>query len=264
MRARIRQNRALLERAILAFILPGVAGVINAAGFFAVGTYTSHMTGNVARIGAELVGGHLWLATRALAFVGSFLSGAMISTLLVQHGKRVGGPPYWRALLLECALLFVFATVNVGSEHRAHLNSFTMTALICCAMGLQNAMVTKLSAARVRTTHMTGIVTDIGIETARTLDSWHQRTKGLGLADKLQALPSLRFDPDLRKLRLHLAVIGSFLVGATVGPAAYVAVGHTAMLIPCGLLALLAAFDGWIGLSALTLQPDAATRPYRG
>jgi uncharacterized membrane protein YoaK (UPF0700 family) len=259
MRERFRQNRALFERAILAFILPGVAGAINASGFFAVGTYTSHMTGNVARIGDELVTGHYWLATRSLIFVGSFLCGAMVSTFLVLYGKRVGGPPYWRPLLLECALLFVFATVNVGSEHRAHLNSLTMTALICSAMGLQNALVTKLSGARIRTTHMTGITTDIGIEAARTIDTWREGTRGMGFAASMWHLKSFWQDHELHRLRLHLAVLGSFLIGATLGPLCYVLVGHIAMLVPCAVLAALAAFDGWIGLSARTLgqPPDA-------
>src|SRR5436305_15330780 len=119
------------------------------------------MTGNVARVGDERAAAHLWLATRSLLLVGSFVLGAMASTFLVIYGKRVGRAPYWRVLLLECALLFVFATVNVGSEHGAHLNSLEMTALLCCAMGLQNALVTKLSGARIRTTHMTGVPTDI-------------------------------------------------------------------------------------------------------
>src|SRR5260221_4894782 len=93
MRDRVRRNLALVERAILASILPGVAGVINASGFFAVGVYTSHMTGNVARIGDELATGHFWLALRSLLFVASFVGGAVISTFLCIYGNRVCGPP---------------------------------------------------------------------------------------------------------------------------------------------------------------------------
>jgi uncharacterized membrane protein YoaK (UPF0700 family) len=221
------------------------------------------MTGNVASIGHELAIGHLWLAARALIFVGSFFFGAMISTFLVLYGKRIGGPPYWRPLLLECALLLVFATVNVGSEHRAHLNSLTMTALICCAMGLQNALVTKLSGARVRTTHMTGITTDIGIETARTIDTWREGTRGMSLAASLWHLKYLWQDHELKQLRLHLAVLCSFLVGATVGPLCYTLVGHIAMLVPCAVLAVLAVFDGFVGLTAHSFgqPPDAHARP---
>ena len=240
MSERPHETRALFERAILAFILPGVAGAINASGFFAVGAYTSHVTGAVARVGDELASGHLWLAARFGLFLLCFFLGAMISTFLVLYGKRSGGAPYWRPLLLECALMLIFATVNVGSESGAHLNSAQMTSLLCFAMGLQNALVTKLSGARIRTTHLTGLVTDAGIEAARTVDHWRQRGG---------AFPSLWNDPDLKKMRLHVAVFGSFFVGATLGPLAYLYVGHIAMLFPCAILLGLAAFDAWIGLS---------------
>jgi uncharacterized membrane protein YoaK (UPF0700 family) len=233
-------RRALLERAILAFILPGVAGAINASGFFAVGAYTSHVTGTVARVGDELASGHLWLATRSGIFIGAFFLGALASSLLILYGKRAGGSPYWRPLLVECALLLVFATVNVGSEPGANLNGLEMTALLCFAMGLQNALVTKLSGARIRTTHLTGITTDIGIEAARVLDHWRHGGQ----------LPSLWSDPDLKRLRSHVAIFGSFLAGATLGPLGYIHFGHIAMLLPCAVLLGLAAFDGWVGLSA--------------
>lgn len=231
MRDQVRQNLALVEGAILTFILPGIAGTINASGFFAVGVYTSHVTGHVANVGDQIAYGRLWIALRELLFVVSFFGGAMISTFLVVYGQRSGGPRYWRPLLFESALLFVFATVNVGAEHKAFNRSFFMTALICVAMGLQNALVTKLSGAVIRTTHMTGIVTDLGIETARFFLK----------------------EPLSRKLRIHLAVLGSFLTGATFGPLAYLWVGHLAMLIPCIALTALAAFDAWIGLTAHTL-----------
>src|SRR5207245_1808381 len=122
--------------------------------------------------------------------------GALVATLLILFGQRLGGPPYWRPLLVETALLFVFATVNVGAGHRVHINSLALTIIICCAMGMQNALVTKLSGARIRTTHLTGVTTDIGIETGRLLDHWHQSGE----------LRSLWTDPQLRRLRLHLAI----------------------------------------------------------
>lgn len=232
------ERKSLLEQLTLAVVLPGVAGAVNAAGFFAVGSYTSHVTGNVARIGGELADGHLWLAARAAILVLSFFSGALLSTLLILHGKRVGGPPYWRGLLAECALVFVFATVSVGSEHRAHLNSLEMTSLICVAMGLQNAMVTKLSGAVVRNTHMTGITTDIGIEMGRLLHRrWHREPAH-----------------ETARLRLHGLVLLSFLSGATVGSALYVVFGHFGMLLPCLVLLGLAVFDGYVGLTAHTLH----------
>jgi uncharacterized membrane protein YoaK (UPF0700 family) len=237
---------ARAERAILVYLLPCIAGAVNGTGFFAIGTYTSHMSGNLARIGDELAAGHFSLARGVLLLVLSFLGGAMIATLLIRHARRKGGAPYWRPLVLECVILFVFATVNVSSERGAHLGSVAMTSLLCLAMGLQNALVTKLSGARLRTTHMTGVVTDIGIELARELDAWWHGGATVPLEDRAQTR---------ERLRLHAAVLGSFLGGAILGPFSYLAVGHIAMLLPMSILACLALFDVRVGLSAASVAP---------
>jgi uncharacterized membrane protein YoaK (UPF0700 family) len=244
----IERHRALLERAILGFVLPAVAGAINASGFFAIGAYTSHMSGNVARMGDDLATGHFAFALHGLILVASFIGGAMLCTFLVRYGRRVGGPPYWRALLLEAMLVFVFATVSVGAGRGAHLGSTEMTALLCCAMGVQNAIVTKLSGARIRTTHMTGVCTDIGIEIARSIDDLWQRAPQR---------------PAPRKLGLHAAVLFSFTTGAFLGPLGYLSFGHLAMLFPDALLVLLAIFDVVHGLSAhsMGMHTDPALPP---
>jgi uncharacterized membrane protein YoaK (UPF0700 family) len=136
------------------------------------------------------------------------------------------------------------------------MNGFEMTSLICFAMGVQNALVTKLSGARVRTTHMTGVTTDIGIEAAKAIQTWREGTDGMGFTASLWHLGWLWRDDDLRKLRLHVAVLGSFLAGATLGPLLYLSLGHIAMLVPCTILLLLAAFDGWVGLTGRLHEDD--------
>ena len=167
-------QKVQFERNVLATLLPAIAGAVNASGFFAVGTYTSHMTGVVSRAGDELAQRHFWLASRSFVFLGCFMFGAMMATALVLYSRRRAEPAYWRPLLLEAAILFSFASASVGAgSHRGvHINSFTMTSLICIGMGVQNALVTKLSGARIRTTHLTGVVTDIGIEAVKAFDRW--------------------------------------------------------------------------------------------
>ena len=63
----VERNREVFERVLLAAVLPGVAGAVNASGFVLVGVYTSHVSGSVARIGDEVALGHLGLAMRAAA-----------------------------------------------------------------------------------------------------------------------------------------------------------------------------------------------------
>jgi uncharacterized membrane protein YoaK (UPF0700 family) len=255
-------HKANFERNVLATLLPAIAGAVNASGFFAVGTYTSHMTGIVSRAGDELAERHWWLATRAFFFLGCFIFGAMLATALVLHARKRQQPAFWRPLLLEAALLLCFASVNVGAGHRAHINSFTMTSLICIAMGVQNALVTKLSGARIRTTHLTGVSTDIGIELMKMLDRWRQISSGSTAAERLRLLALVSRDAEAKHLRLHLRILGCFLIGATLGPAFYLLVGHWSMLIPVGLICGLAAFDVRLGLgSNAAPEPPMAVPP---
>jgi hypothetical protein len=89
----------------------------------------------------------------------------------------------------------------------------------------------------VRTTHLTGITTDIGIESVRVL-FW--------IGDRLVGR-KVTVVPDLKRIRLHVSIFLSFLSGATVGPALYLRFGAVAMLLPVGLLVVLAWFDGILG-----------------
>lgn len=245
-------QKVQFERNVLATLLPAIAGAVNASGFFAVGTYTSHMTGMVSRAGDEMAERHWWLATRAFFFLGSFIFGAMVATALVLHARKRSQPAFWRPLLLEAAVLFCFASISVGAGHPPRLNSFSMTSLICFGMGVQNALVTKLSGARIRTTHLTGVTTDIGIELMKTFDRWRTLASGRPAAEQLLRLADVSTDVEARHLRLHLRVLGCFLAGATGGPALYLLVGHWSMLIPVVLLCGLAAFDIRLGLGSHT------------
>jgi uncharacterized membrane protein YoaK (UPF0700 family) len=248
-------HKVQLERKVLATLLPAIAGAINASGLFAVGTYTSHMTGLISRAGDELAQRNWWLATRALVFVGCFVCGAIAATALILHARKRQQPAFWRPLLLEAAVLFCFASVNVGSTGRAHINGFEMTSLICFGMGVQNALVTKLSGARIRTTHLTGVSTDIGIELMKTFDRWREVSAGLSFSKRIRAIAKVIGDVEGRHLRLHLRIFGCFLAGATAGPALYLAIGHWSMIVPVAVLCGLAAFDIKLGLGSGGADP---------
>src|SRR5439155_20750660 len=120
---------------------------------------------------------------------------------------------YGAALVGEAALLLLFTAVaRLGHPHSRVQDA--EAAILCAAMGVQNSLVTRLSGAVVRTTHLTGVFTDIGIECVRAWE-WLRRT-----AARQSGLPAvghllrLRRVPELRRLRLHLAILSSFLGGA--------------------------------------------------
>ena len=87
-------------------------------------------------------------------------------------------------------------------------------------MGLQNAIVTKMSHAEIRTTHMTGVVTDIGIEIGRML-YWNKSE----LANKYHYVQFNNL-----KLKLHLLILGMFMTGALIGAITFKRVGFISVL----------------------------------
>lgn len=190
----------------LGYALAFVAGAANAGGFLAVHQYTSHMTGIVSSMADNIALG-TWLPVLAgFGALTSFLAGAMSSAILVNFARRRNlSSEFALPLLLEAVLLLVFG-VTGNSLQRLHALFVPATVmLLCFMMGLQNAVITKISNAEIRTTHLTGTITDIGIELGR-LVYWND--------PKVQAARVLA---NRRRLRMLVTLAASFFVGAIIG-----------------------------------------------
>ena len=163
-------NRTSQTNTRLGAVLAFVAGATNAGGFLAVGTYTSHMTGVVSSLADSLVLGELALAAASIGALAAFLLGAMTTAWLVNWGLREGlTSAYGLPLLLESALLLIFGIFGAAISLWSHFFVPLTVLLLCFIMGLQNAVITKISKAEIRTTHITGLVTDLGIELGKLL-----------------------------------------------------------------------------------------------
>jgi uncharacterized membrane protein YoaK (UPF0700 family) len=233
-------QRTFVHNARLAVFLSAIAGSVNATGFFVVGVYTSHVTGQVARIGDEAAQGHFALAAGAAAIVFAFFVGAFAATVLGHYSSQ--RMRYATPLLVEAGVLAVFGFV---SERHPPLGSglwVASAAGLSVAMGMQNALVTKISGAVVRTTHLTGVTTDLGIETFHVWHWAHDHVRGLPFREKLTRLVELRFHPQLQRIWLHFLILVSFLTGAVVGPALYLNWRHLSIYAPIAGLLLVV---GW-------------------
>jgi uncharacterized membrane protein YoaK (UPF0700 family) len=91
--------------------------------------------------------------------------------------------------------------------------------LLCFTMGLQNAIITKISRAEIRTTHVTGMVTDIGIELGKVL-FWNRRAE--------EEQTPVR--ADMKKLWMLVSLVGLFFVGGVVGAVGFSKMGFVATL----------------------------------
>jgi uncharacterized membrane protein YoaK (UPF0700 family) len=203
-----------------------VAGATNAGGFLAVGQYTSHMTGIVSSVADHLVMGQVVLALAGLFSLLAFISGAMTSAWMVNWALRRNlQSAYGRPLLLEAALLLVFGLFGAGINFFAGLFVPLTVLVLCFIMGLQNAVITKISNAEIRTTHVTGLVTDLGIELGK-LFYINRLTR-----DKL-------VQANRRKLRIHATLICSFFVGGLLGAIGFKTIGYIST-VPLSILLLL-------------------------
>jgi uncharacterized membrane protein YoaK (UPF0700 family) len=211
----------------LGLVLSFVAGATNAGGFLAVGRYTSHMTGIVSSVADDVVLGHLDLALAGLACLMAFLLGAMCTAIMVNWGLRQHlRSSYSLPLMLESVALLVFGLFGAAIAAWSQVFLPVTVVLLCFIMGLQNAVITKISKAEIRTTHITGLVTDMGIE----LGKWVY-------LNRLHEPSPVKANRE--RLRIQTGLVMGFLLGGLLGAMGFKHWGYVTTVPLAGLLWLL-------------------------
>jgi len=242
------------QNRLVAGYLAAVGGFVNSSGFVLIGTFTSHVTGNVGRLANDAALGQYAAAVAALVMIVTFFVGAFLANTIVEShfwGRRVSRA-YASALAVEALLLVSFTIVSQLSASQAHPRVKDSEALLlCAAMGMQNALVTRLSGAVVRTTHMTGVLTDLGIELARWFRFWRRRVSEATRV-RLVFGSNLPERPGSPKIWLLLTIFSSFLIGAAFGAFAAVRFHQASMLVAALAIAACASY------AALSRETHAA------
>lgn len=232
--AQHRSGRADLH---IGVVLTLVAGALNAGGFLAIGQYTSHMTGMVSALADQIVLRNFALAGIAAISWIAFVTGAAVTALLVNYLRRRDVRQLYAApLLLEASLILLFGAFGATLEKHELADVSLAVITLCFTMGLQNALITKISRAEIRTTHVTGLTTDLGIEVGKLL-YWNRRQPEEGRAP---------VTANRNKLRIHAILIASFLAGGVAGALGFYYIGFVSTLPLALVLAAIAiapAFD---------------------
>ena len=195
------------------FVLALNAGFINAVGVLGLAhQVVSHLTGVSTFLSVEIVSSNTQDVIHLILVIISFMLGAAYSGLVIGDTALKLGRSYSVALLSESALLLVALHLLSNGMMAGHF-------FASAACGLQNAMTTTYSGAVVRTTHVTGLFTDLGVE--------------LGLRFRGRKI-------DVRKFILYITLIAGFLIGGIAGALLFNLYQFTAMLVPCILTALVA------------------------
>ncbi len=194
-----------------AWSLAFIAGIVNVVGLLGFEHQAiTHLTGNTSMLSEAVAKLNVKSVLHFASLIGAFLAGCALSGFIIQDSTLKLGRRYGVALLMVAVLLFVSVPLlQMSSSYGMY------TAAGAC--GLQNAMVSTYSGAVVRTTHLSGMFTDLGIY----------------LGHALRGIPS-----DARRLRLCVVVISGFFCGGITGTLLYEAIGYSALYIPSGLTAL--------------------------
>jgi uncharacterized membrane protein YoaK (UPF0700 family) len=191
--------------------LAGGAGCINAVGFLGLHHQAlTHLTGTVSILSIETMEADFEMAGRALLVIVFFFLGAVTSGAIIRQSTLRLGRRYGVVLALESALLF-------AAVYFLRRGSFTGDYLASMACGLQNAMATSYSGAVIRTTHLTGVVTDLGIACGH----W------------------LRRQPvDWGRFRLYGVLLIGFTLGGILGTLGFHHLSYDTLLFPAAMTGL--------------------------
>ncbi len=213
-----------------AWLLSFVAGMVNVVGLLSFQHQAvTHLTGSTSQLAMAMVSLDTWSILHLLALIGFFIAGTVLSGFLIGDSTLELGRQYGMALLAESVLLLAAVpSLNNGSLSGIYL--------ACCASGLQNAMVSTYSGALIRTSHLTGLFTDLGIF----------------LGQALRQLPV-----DKRRVRLCLLIISAFLSGGVAGTLTFTYLGNATLLIPAALTSLAA-----ITYGSYRLNKERAQKQY--
>ncbi|HEY7119815.1 MAG TPA: DUF1275 family protein [Tepidisphaeraceae bacterium] len=221
----------------LAISLSWVGGFTNVVALMACHSMVSHMTGTTTWFGQAIAVAD-WKAALFLGFVvAAFFAGAMLSALMTEGARRRGiRSKYILPLLVEAFLLMVFALGVEFVHFRPLLDPrgvmWWMVGAASMAMGLQNATITRISGNVVRTTHLTGVITDLGLEGVQYLFWWRDKVRSRHWSRNGRLFRVSRRHPSVLRLALLASIFGSFLLGAAIGTALYMRWPNFAMILP--------------------------------
>ncbi len=155
-------------------ILGFQAGFINSFGFLACGRFVSHVTGFGTQIGMAIGENRLWLAVELLGFPLSFILGAFFSGLFTSVKIEQGLRPRYDLITLFLPLILtlvgIFGWLGLFGDFGEVLREtrdFILLFSLSFACGVQNGCFATMTRGQIRTTHLTGISTDIGTDLAR-------------------------------------------------------------------------------------------------
>ena len=202
----------------IAILLSVVAGMVNVIGFLSIGRLTTNVTGHFAFFVDEIFKFEFQKSLVFLYYILAFLLGSFVSSILVEfYQKRNERYIFIAPVLLEVSILMIISYMGMNI---VYIDVDIIAISLLFSMGLQNSLVTKISNSLVRTTHLTGLFTDLGIELSQLFFYKEQ--------DKRTVLVS--------NIKLRLSIITGFFVGGIIAGLIYGQYLLSSLIVPAAIL----------------------------
>lgn len=211
----------------LASLLCLTAGFVNVSGLLGFLVLTTNITGHAAIFAEKLALQDYRLAFQAGLWMLLFFSGAFFSSLYIGKIGSNNRLAYTVPIIAEITILVVVGILG-PSYNRTTIENDYFAGSLLFAMGLQNALVTVISGFVVRTTHLTGMFTDLGIELAAMVYETPKRKEAIR-----------------HKISLRLVIISFFLLGGILGGFIFQSLKYHTFFIPAGILLVVMFYDSF-------------------
>ncbi len=200
-------RRTLAHNLRIASLLSFVAGVVNVTGFMSIQQLTTNVTGHFAFFVEEVYQQNFVQGIHYFLYTLFFFLGAFFSSLSIETVGKINPKIIFRIPVIIESLILI--SVAIFGQELIALSPNIVAYVLLFAMGLQNSLVTTISNATIRTTHLTGLFTDLGIELSQYL--FHKAPE-----DRKKLWSSIK---------LRLTIINFFFVGGLVGGYLYSTIG---------------------------------------
>jgi uncharacterized membrane protein YoaK (UPF0700 family) len=196
-----KEDRTLKENLMLASSTALSSGITNVAGMIAFMSFTTNITGHVANLAKHIVDQNVGEIIVFLIWLLCFFAGAFIASFIVRSYKHTS---YYKAhalpVILEMIVLLFVAIYGHNFYEETTFEREVVIGAIIFSMGLQNSLVSTVSGGLIKSSHLTGLFTDLGGDIAEWI---HPR------AEKSTAVKN--------KIYIRLTILGFYLIGAVLG-----------------------------------------------
>ena len=193
-------SRSLADNMKLGVLTAFTAGMVNVASLILFFSFTSNVTGHYAILAEEIAAGKWFQVVVVIFWILLYMFGAFTSNFIVIHGRnRHSFLSHALPLGIEMAVLLAVGFYGTNYYEETLIETEILTAMLLFSMGIQNGLTASISNFAVKTTHLTGLTTDLGIHFSLVTKRSYRKNKAV-----------------INKIKLMSAIAVAYLTGGVI------------------------------------------------